>query len=228
MSDPLIKLGTEAFGRQHIPQKHPEGYVLADQGDAWTKTHQIWSIVFFVFLLLATPAAQWAWNTGAFELFLMAVVFSIGSMIGLGILGRHWLKTRKLTPGEIVMPNFPLRLGEDFRLHYRRQLRQNQLSRPGEVSATLRAYEQVSYQVGTDTRTETATVWEQKLPKQEVPAFTSEIAETYRIQIPQEGPTSFEGKHNALRWEFKVTVNLPGIAKDTSTFLFFVIPEVAA
>ncbi len=232
MTDQVIKLGSRKIERYHFPQKHPEGYVLVDREDVWTRTNTILSVIFFLVLILAIPGIGQAWFAGELDLVLMLVVLCLGSVIGLGLLGRHWLKSNKLTPGEIFMPRFPLRFGEDFTLRYRRKLRHKQLAKPGQVQATLLAFEQVTYSVqsssssSNDTRTETATVWQHQFPAQEVPAFASEIEETYHIQIPRQGPASFEGQLNAVRWQFQVTVNLPGVTKDASSFQLIVIPEV--
>jgi hypothetical protein len=224
-----LKIGLVPFEDRYHPQQRPEGFVQVDINDAWSWSKFIWGLIALIsgnllilFLLKAMSEYQ---NTKA--LWALSVVLVIG-LCGLGLFIRGVLVTSKLQAGEIVMSRFPLRMGEELKIKYRRQLRRGQILSPGEISATLIAYDWIKYNVGTDTRTETATIWEQSFPTREVPSGLSKVEYDFPIKIPLEGPPSFEATSSKVIWELRVTLKLPGIPKDDSSFRLIVVPEVVS
>lgn len=223
-------------GALQEPQRVPEGFLLVDRGDAWSWVTFLFGVIFlliwcgvsfpiFIGLLteiLLNPLLDWA-------LIIPLLFVGIFVVIGIGgiVWGIRWMLTiARLHPGELILPRYPLCMGETCRIKYRRQLRNHAMNQPGKVTAKIRCYEWVQYRQGTDTKTATHTVWEQELPDGQTDAGTTRIEYDGQISIPPQGPPTFEALHNQLRWEVRVTVDLPGITKDDSCFRLKIVPEV--
>ena len=215
------------------PERVPEGFLLYDPGDriSWGQSTfiviwlAIWcgvSFPMFAFGLFAF-FAQPGLSTLLPVLFIS--IFAIIGLIGIGWALRSLLVIAKLQPGEIVLPSYPLRLGESCNLRYRRQLRSGSISRPGTISAKWLCYEWVQYRQGTDTRTVTHTLWETDLPERSISAGTRRVEYDARVEVNPQYPPSIDASHNQVRWELRVSVKLPGIPKDDSHFRLKILPE---
>lgn len=131
-----------------------------------------------------------------------------------------------LKQAEVVLPVYPLRMGEAFAVRYHRELRRSSTSGVGTITAKWCCYEWVQYGLGTDTETKTHTLVETPLPTKTVPSGLKRIEYETNLQMPANGPPSFYAEDNQVRWELQVTLTLPNVPKTTSSFRFKVIPEV--
>lgn len=131
----------------------------------------------------------------------------------------------RFLPGEIVLSKFPLRLGEECQVSYRRRLRCGQMPLSMTLNAQLVCYEWVSYAKGTVTETLTQKVWEQSLPAKNL-LLDSKLEYDCTIQIPSQGFPSFEAEHNKICWALQVSLEQSERSKSTSTFFLTVEPEV--
>ena len=116
-------------------------------------------------------------------------------------------------------------MGEACRIQYRRQLRSGFTPYKGKVTATWRCYKWVRCHGGEEDNTK-STLWEMDLPAIFVLPGRKIIEYETEVMTPAQGPPSFEAADRQIRWELRVTVELPGIAIDTSFFRLRVIPEV--
>lgn len=217
------------------PQKTPEGFLLIDQDDAWSWGKfgfglfflLIWLGVSLPILIVALREIANATGPADWVGLLIPLLFT-----GLGLVGLLWflrglLMVYRIAPGELILSQWPLRMGETYQVRYRRQLRGGKrTTQAGQVAAKLVGYEWVRYRQGTDTRTDTSTFCEQSLPSGEVFAGSSKASLDFQFQIPLQGPPSFEASDNQIRWEIQVTLTLPKLVKDTSKFRLWVDPEV--
>ena len=97
----------------------------------------------------------------------MLLFISMFAAAGVGMIvkGLRWLTIiSKFHPGEVLLASYPLRMGETFRLRFRRSLRRGYTQGAGEINAKWLCYEWVQYRQGTDIETKTHILWEQDLP----------------------------------------------------------------
>lgn len=216
------------------PKRIPEGFLFTDPNDAFSWFTflfgglwlTIWCGVSFpmfitlLFVFLARPSL-----TALFPLLFISIFVVIG-VIGLAW-GLRWLSVIwRLEPGEVVLPSYPLRLGESSPIQYRRRLRHGLTSQTGKITAIWLCYEWIQYRRGTDTVTQTHTLWEIDLPDMSIDTGSKIIEYDANVTVSPQGVPSLDAKHNQIRWEIRVTVDVPGLAKDTSYFRFRVMPEV--
>ncbi len=151
------------------------------------------------------------------------IIFVINPTIIVDILASF-----KLLPAEIILPSYPLKLGEKSTFQFRRRLKKNRiLPQAGKLYFTLSCVEKVEYTKGTDTETETHVVWES--PSTSYPLYQgSNLLEMKNsLEIPSYLPPSFEGKHNQIRWVMSVHQEIPGISKNIySHFTILVDPVI--
>ena len=215
------------------PERVPEGFLLQDPGDrlSWGSSTfvVIWlalwcgvSFPIFIAVLLGFLAEP---EVGTLLPVLFTSIFVAIGLIGIGWAVRSLLVIAQLQPGEIVLPSYPLRLGESFSVRYRRYLRSGSISRPGSISAKWLCYEWVQYRQGTSTRTVKHTLWETDLPERSVSAGTRRVEYDAQLHANSAYPPSFDAAHNQVRWELQVNVKLPGVPKDASYFRLKILPE---
>ncbi len=213
-----------------IPQRGPEGFVLTvSHAQRWAGLHAcifglIWTAV-SIFVL--TTVSQKPFDLlGLFP----AVFISLFVLIGIFVLGTGlleiWTNTR-LHPAELILPTYPLRLGEICSIHYRRRLRKGTFRKSGEIEAQLVCDEWVQYTQGTDTITKTHELYESTLPTRTVVTGERQADYESKIVISNQEFPSFSASHNQIRWRIIVKLKVPGIPqKCQSEFFFQVLPEV--
>ena len=231
----MSKLATEKLskGRLISPERIPEGFLWVDVKGSWSTAEVLLSSLgilvycsisfsFFagwLFSFLATPS----WGP------LLPLLFvGMFAAAGVGMIwkGLRWLRiVTKFYPGEVVLTSYPLRLGETFRLRFRRPLRRGYTRSLGEITAKWLCYEWVQYLQGTDIETKTHILWEQDLPLMTVSTGTQVVTYETKLTVLPEGPPSLDAQHYQVRWEIHISVDVPGIPKDTALFRFEVTPE---
>ncbi|MEO1094023.1 MAG: hypothetical protein AAFX01_03885 [Cyanobacteria bacterium J06638_28] len=220
-------------GRLIAPERVPEGFLWVDSQGAWSTGKFLLSFVWtslwcgisfpgFTRMLLNFLADP---HVGRFLMLLFVGMFAAA---GVGMIwnGLRWLKiVSAFQPGEVLLPSYPLRMGETFRLRFRRALRRGHTHRPGKIIAKWLCYEWVQYRQGTDIETKVHMLWEQDLPTMTVSTGTRVATYETKLTVLPEGPPSFDAEHNQVRWEILISVDVPGIPQDTAHFRFAVVPE---
>ena len=213
-----------------VPQRIPEGFLLTvSQQEQKMSLYLlifglVWTATSLTFLLM-TMRAPMSWVV-VFTLLFVGVFVIIGiAILGFGLL-EIWTNLQ-LYPAELIMPKYPLRMGESCPIRYRRRFRHGALSSPGQIEAQISCDEWIEYRQGTDLVTKTQTLWEKSLPSQTVLSGESQADYSSEIQIPIAQPPSFDAAHNKIRWQLIVKLQVPGIPQVCrSIFHLKIMPEV--
>ena len=215
------------------PTKVPGGYLLKDPGDGleWFSTGFIvvWLSIWCGVSFPMFAAFVWNFITDPEPANLLPILF-ISIFVAIGIVGLIWggrvvYRVFRVKVGELILPTYPLRQGETYRVKYRRQLRQGRTKEPTEVSAAWINYEWVEYRRGTDTVTATHELDRTDLFDKTVMAGVDQIEYDAQITVPENMPVSIhDAPHNQVRWELQIKIHIPRVAKDTSHFVIKVLP----
>jgi hypothetical protein len=211
-----------------VPQRIPEGFLFSDVESAQSRPFFFlifgifWNTVSVIILVASLHEAEY--QASLMMLFFLAFGLPI---LGLGLL-EVW-KNYRLHPAELILPNYPLRLGETFTIRYRRRLRKGTFARSAQLEAQLLCDEWVQYKQGTDTVTKTHPIWEKAFPPQTVVSGERQADYLGKISIRPQGPPSIFAEHNKIRWQLVIKLRASGIPSDCiSTFVFNVLPESIA
>jgi hypothetical protein len=211
-----------------VPQRIPEGFLFSDIESAQDRPFFLlifgafWTTVSVILLIASLHGAEY----GASLMMLLFIAIGL-PILGMGIL-ELWKKLTFL-PAELILPSYPLRLGESCAIRYRRRLRKGTFGRSAHLEAQLMCDEWVQYTQGTDTVTKTHPIWEKALPPQTVVSGERQADYTGHISIRPQGPPSIFAKHNKIRWQLVIKLRAPGIPSDCiSTFALNVLPESIA
>jgi hypothetical protein len=224
------------------PREGPEGLTLRDTQTAWSWPKFLigavlalawnagtWTVVSMA-LRFPRPAAAPHGEGGssglicAFSILIFAVLIGIGALLELA----RWTRNAwKLQPARLVLPRWPLRLGESVRVTYHRPFRRD-VVHPGELRARLVCMELVFYWEGTERQSTSAPVWDEELPLLAVPAGSDGAHAEWVLRIPPEGAPSFRARSNRILWGLEILLRVPGAVTGHSTFALQVAPEVVA
>jgi hypothetical protein len=135
--------------------------------------------------------------------------------------------------GELILSTYPLDLGGNYHLKFRRRLRRNKkIEKPGNLTFKIACLEITKREIGaSQQRTEVKhnILWESQPEVYSVPNDVNMFSLHTNLQIPNHLPPSFEGKNNYIRWVVSIEQNLPNIAdKVYSQFIVVVDPVVIA
>jgi len=204
------------------PQNQHVGIAFLCFGLVWMGCS---GVIFFNTLQEALGASDF----NLFNYFLVAFV-GIFLLVGISIVGLALLEVWaniKLLPAELILPKYPLRLGESCPVYYRRKLRNGTFAKEGTVEARLVCDEWVQYTQGTDTVTKTHELHGKAFPDATIVSGEPGADYDAEITIPADRPSSFYGNSNKIRWRFIVRLKVPGIPQVCkSTFHLKVLPEV--
>lgn len=223
-------MSNQPYAELEAPQRTPEGFLLSVS----KMDRNIW-IFLLIFGFIWTGISGFilfnVWQEPANFLKPFLLVFvSVFVLVGLFFcalgLSDLWVKS-KLHPAELILPQYPLRLGESCSMHYRRRLRNGTFAKPAEIKARLICDEWVEYRQGTDTVSKTHDLWEMKLPTRTVVTGERQADYENEIAIPLEAFPSFYARHNKVRWRIIVNLTVPGIPQVCrSEFSLNVVPEM--
>lgn len=132
----------------------------------------------------------------------------------------------RLLPAEVFLSAYPLRLGEECSLNFRRRLKGNRKTKqPGELTFKIACLERITYQRGSDTEIEINVIWESQPKIYSIPIDVDMFTFKTDFTILNKLPPSFEGKNNQIRWVISVEQNISGIVEQVySNFVFIVDP----
>jgi hypothetical protein len=147
----------------------------------------------------------------------------------IGVVGLAWgasilYRLYRIKSGEIILPSYPLYQGETYRIKYRRRMRHGKTGKTATLSAQWANYEWVQYRRGTDTETVTHELSTVNFLERSVMPGVDQFEYETQITVPSDGIPSIYAPNNQVRWEFRVNLHLPQVAKDTSFFVLKVLP----
>ena len=208
------------------PQRVPEGFLLSvemsdrKRGLAFSIFGFIWTAFIVLMMVLVVR------DSAYIGVFFLSLFLAIGlCLLGVGLW--YMLISIRLYPAELILPKYPLRLGETCPIHYRRRLRGGTFTKPGNIEVQLVCDEWVQYKQGTDTKTKTHSLYEVQLPECSIVTGERQADYESQVEISAEAPPSFSAEHNRVRWRVIVKLKVPGIPRTCeSEFLLKVVPEV--
>lgn len=211
-----------------VPQRVPEGFLLSvemsdrKKGIAMSIFGLVWLVFSSFMLALVIRDSDYVGI-----LFLSLFVLIGLALTSMGLLSL-WTSL-KLHPAELILPRYPLRLGETCSVRYRRRLRNGTFNKPGKIEAQLICDEWIQYRQGTDTKTRTHSLYELELLERTVVTGEQQADYEDKIVIPAEAPPAFSADHNKVRWRLLFKLKVPGVPQICrSEFLLKVVPEVVA
>lgn len=215
------------------PQRVPEGYLLVDLNDGWNGCAflfgavwlTIWCGVSFPMFAIAIMTLLQQPNLSNLGLVAFTSIFAAIGAIGLGWGIGTLYRLYRIRAGEIILSTYPLYQGETYRIKYRRRMRHGKTHREATLSAQWVNYEWVQYRRGTDTETATHELSSKTFPERSVMAGVTQFEYEAQITIPEDGIPSITAPNNQVRWELRVNLHLPQVAKDTSFFMLKVLPR---
>lgn len=229
----LNKIEQNPLRSPREPEKIGEGYRLIDLNDGFNLFIFIFGVIWLTiwcgvsFPMFAITLVALIQKPGLETLLIVAFIsiFVAVGVIGLIIGGSALYRVYKIKVGEIILPTYPLYQGETYRIKYRRKLRNGRTKKPTIITAQWVNYEWVEYRRGTDTVTATHEISVIDLPEQSIMAGVNELTYTAQITVPNDAPLSIHAPHNQVRWELRIKIQLPLVAKDTSFFVVKVLPS---
>jgi hypothetical protein len=122
----------------------------------------------------------------------------------------------------------PLHLGDHVVVRFRRTARGRSGTEGVEVSAVLRVEERAHHQHGSEKRTATEVVLEQRVPVVLNDLVDRTVEADLALDIPLHGaPPTMDLGNNEVHWELVVDMSAPNAPDDVSTFTIDVDPHVA-
>ena len=166
--------------------------------------------------LVGTP--QYPWLAGGLLLvFVPAAGWSIYHFF------RQLIKLAGIGPSSVELSNYPLRPGASCKLFFSQTGR----FRLQLLEVELICEEQVTYNQGTDIRTETAVVFENRIFRQRGVvlnagrAFETEL----EFELPESAMHSFNSTNNRVQWKIIITAKPKNWPRLTRTFRILVFPN---
>lgn len=135
-------------------------------------------------------------------------------------------------PAELIFSHYPLKVGENDRVTFRRRLKQNfwtnlfkihDFPPNSRLKVSLICLERATYTKGTDTVTEVAVAYESVIFSKTLISGDREVKSHFELEIPCDLSPSFEGKNNQIRWILQIEESHPGLIDPKMTYLTFVV-----
>jgi hypothetical protein len=137
------------------------------------------------------------------------------------------LVSLRFNPPELIFTNYPLSLGEDVSILFRRRRRSGKIiPTAGTVNATLTCNEDVTYSTDDTYAFASENLLVTQIPEVLVPEYESAIEVIFNIKIPPTAPPTFESKNNRITWILVVSVDIPKLLKETSKFYLHIQPRL--
>jgi hypothetical protein len=137
------------------------------------------------------------------------------------------LVSLSFNPPELIFTNYPLSLGEDVSILFRRRRRSGKIiPTAGTVNAKLTCNEDVIYSDDDSYAFATEQVINYQLPEILIPAYESAIEIIFNVKILPTAPPTFEAKNNQITWILEVSVDIPKLLKETSRFYIHIQPRL--
>ncbi|MGL5035315.1 MAG: hypothetical protein ACRC6M_16125, partial [Microcystaceae cyanobacterium] len=137
-----------------------------------------------------------------------------------------------LLPAELIFSHYPLKVGENDRLTFRRRLKNNSWTDlfkinkfpvNSHVKINLVCVERASYTKGTDRVTDVAVVYEKTIYSDNLLCGDLEVIAHFDLEIPLSCGSSFEGKYNKIRWILAMEESYPGLLEQKHSYFTFIV-----
>lgn len=216
------------FEQNQTPPKSPikaqetsEGFLFINSNFNLKEPKHIFFIIYLIVVLILIL------NFQSFNLFWRSLLF-------IGIIAFFFNKSFRnyifaqfrLSGAKILLSTYPLRLGEECNLTFRRRIKGNsKTKKAGQLIFKIACLERVTYTKGSDTEVEVHVIWESQPKIYSVPVGVNTYSLKTDFTIPNNLPSSFEGESNQIRWVISVEQNISGIVEQVySNFVFIVDP----
>ncbi|MEM9925063.1 MAG: hypothetical protein AAF915_15150 [Cyanobacteria bacterium P01_D01_bin.50] len=216
------------FEQNQTPPKSPikaqetsEGFLFINSNFNLKEPKHIFFIIYLIVVLILIL------NFQSFNLFWRSLLFIGIIAFFLNKSFRNYIFAQfRLSGAKILLSTYPLRLGEECNLTFRRRLRGNRKTKQlGELSFKIACLERIQFKRGTDTEIEVHVIWESQPKIYSVPTNSDMLSFKTDFRVPDNLPPSFEGKNNQIRWIISVEQNISGIIEQVnSNFVFIVDP----
>lgn len=160
------------------------------------------------------------------------LLFVILGAVAVAAIIAAWMKIRVWagwSNPQLHLPSSePLLLGDQVIVRFRRTARGRSDPTGLEVRGRIKVEERATYQQGTDTRTATATVYDEPVEVALHDVVDRVVEADLRLDVPLfAAPPSMDLGDNEVVWELVVEMDAPNAPDDSSTFALEVAPEVA-
>jgi len=135
-------------------------------------------------------------------------------------------------PAELIFFHYPLKMGENDRVTFRRRLKQNfwtnlfkihDFPANSRLKVSLICMERASYTRGSSHVTDVAVAHESIIFSKTLILGDREVIAHFDLEIPAHLSPSFEGKHNQIRWILELEESYPSLLGQKMTYLTFVV-----
>ncbi len=195
------------------PEQTIDGYVLTDRGDK-VSSHLVGMLFGLVFagggVFVFTIEDSLFNRVFATPFILVGLALFIIPLVGL------W-RIRRLSPGQLTAPEWPLQRGTTARLTHRRSGHRGTGPAVDAVGAYAKVLEVARYQQGTDTHTVTEEIARFPIEVHVLTTPGALVAEL-RFDIPPDVPQSFHARNNQIEWWVFVEPSTASSAIDGSSF----------
>ncbi len=193
----------------------------------------IFILIFGFPIVLSYPGGFWPVYV-AFVLFLIVfwIVYWVVKL-SLDKSARYEMGAKQgFLPAELIFSHYPLKVGENDRITFRRRLKQNfwtnlfkvrDFPNNSRLKVSLMCLERATYTKGTDTVTDVAVAYENMIFSKILIAGDREVKSHFDLEIPLHFSPSFEGKNNQIRWILEIEESYPGLIDLKMTYLTFVV-----
>ena len=210
-------------------QKTLEGFLLLQSNtykEEIKKPGLIGHIIGYLFLIII-PIIILVFLIVFFWILPIIAVISLISAIFNKKLKNSIIARFSFSPPEVLLSSYPLGLGSECDLTFRRKLKKNRKTKQsGKLTFKLVCLERVEYKKGSDTEVEVNTIWESEPEVFSVPENVDIYSFKINLVIPNHLPPSFEGKNNQIRWIISVEQNIFGIVEQVYSNFGIVVDPV--
>jgi hypothetical protein len=137
--------------------------------------------------------------------------------------GRRFLRQRRLRSASLLVPEWPLRLGQRTTVRFEKQLKDGAVAE--RLHAKLTCTEEIVASSGRDQKKRNAIRYQTELDTSRARIRSGRITDEWEIAIPADGVPSFSVTSNAIRWRVETIAETAGVDV-AADFELLVVPEV--
>ncbi|MEL6459694.1 MAG: hypothetical protein AAFX46_17190 [Cyanobacteria bacterium J06636_27] len=207
-------------------EKTTEGFLLKDKNPN-KKPISLFNRLIPLFIIIFLFATGWIWIF-IFVILPTQLLFNLlfGRDFKTQIIAFILSKSRLFNP-EVILSTYPLALGEECELSFRRRFKANlKTKKPKELVFRMACVERVEYTAGKKTIVETHAIWESQPQFHSVPQGADMLSFKTKFTVPNHLSPSFEGTYNQIRWIVLVEQNISRVFKPINYSFVFVVDPV--
>lgn len=177
-------------------------------------------------ILIVTCYVDWQAGRADWPALGLAVALSLAALWALYQFLRQWLRMTGVGLAALEISHYPLAPGRTYQLH---------VHQPGKIrlrlfEVDLVCEEQVTYNEGTDIRTERTEVYRSQLLRKrgvELKPYAP-FEETFALTMPADAMHSFKSENNQIQWKIVIHASAPGWPIRERSFVISVVPPNSA